>query len=168
MKKQDLHEAAAAWKARLGAYKYVLLVIAAGLILLLWPQQESAAEQGGEVTERSAASADLLEEKLEEKLANIKGVGHVSVILTVERGGKTEYATDRRMDGEEREETLVILSEGSGRESALAEAEGSPTYRGALVICEGGGDPAVKLQVTQAVSVLTGLGADRITVCQGN
>ena len=168
MKKRDFHDVISACKARLGTYKYVLLVIAAGILLLFWPQREQDTEQVGGTVESSAASVDLLEEKLEEKLANMKGVGRVSVVLTVERGGETEYATDRRMDGEEREETLVILSEGGGKEAALPEMERSPTYRGALVICQGGGDPAVRLLVTQAVSVLTGLGADRITVCQGN
>ena len=39
-----------------------------------------------------------------------------------------------------------------------------PQYRGALVVCEGGGNDAVRLQVISAVSALTGLGSDRIAV----
>ena len=39
-----------------------------------------------------------------------------------------------------------------------------PQYRGALVVCEGGGNDAVRLQVIAAVSALTGLGSDRIAV----
>jgi len=41
-----------------------------------------------------------------------------------------------------------------------------PTYRGALVVCQGGGQADVKLAVTEAVAVLTGLPADRITVAK--
>ena len=39
-----------------------------------------------------------------------------------------------------------------------------PQFRGALVVCQGGGDPAVRLAVIEAVSALTGLGSDKISV----
>ena len=38
----------------------------------------------------------------------------------------------------------------------------------ALVVCPGGGDPAVQLRLLEAVSALTGLGSDRISICEGN
>ena len=41
-----------------------------------------------------------------------------------------------------------------------------PTYRGALVVCQGGDQAAVKLAVTEAVAALTGLTADCITVAK--
>ena len=43
-----------------------------------------------------------------------------------------------------------------------------PSFRGALVVCPGGDDPQVQLAITQAVSALTGLGSDRITICAGD
>ena len=39
-------------------------------------------------------------------------------------------------------------------------------YQGAVVVCQGAGDSGVHLAVVQAVSVLTGLGSDKITVVQ--
>ena len=41
-----------------------------------------------------------------------------------------------------------------------------PTYRGALVVCQGGDRAEVKLAVTEAVTALTGLTADRVTVAK--
>ena len=41
-----------------------------------------------------------------------------------------------------------------------------PTYRGALVVCQGGDRADVRLAVIEAVSVLTGLSSDRITVAK--
>ena len=38
----------------------------------------------------------------------------------------------------------------------------------ALVVCPGGNDPAVKLQISEAVAALTGLGAEKISICKGN
>ena len=61
----------------------------------------------------------------------------------------------------------VVLS-GSGGDAPVVVKNVSPTYRGALVVCQGGGSAEVRLAVTQAVAALTGLSADRITVvkCQ--
>ena len=41
-----------------------------------------------------------------------------------------------------------------------------PVYRGALVVCDGGDEARVKLAVTEAVTALTGLSADRVTVAK--
>ena len=60
----------------------------------------------------------------------------------------------------------LVLS-GGGAEEVVVTEEVYPTFRGALVVCQGAGDPAVKLTVTEAVSALTGLGSDRICVVQG-
>lgn len=40
-------------------------------------------------------------------------------------------------------------------------------WTGALIVCEGGGAAAVRLQLTQAVSALTGLPSDRIVIVKG-
>ena len=46
----------------------------------------------------------------------------------------------------------------------VGEAEVLLSRAGAVVVCDGGDDAAVRLAVTQAVSAYTGLGSDRITV----
>lgn len=61
---------------------------------------------------------------------------------------------------------MVIISNGSGVEQAVLVQQHYPAFRGAVVVCDGGGDPAVQLLITQAVSDLTGLGSDRILVCK--
>ena len=54
-----------------------------------------------------------------------------------------------------------------GTEETVTLQQISPQYQGALVVCSGGGNPSVRLQVVEAVSALTGLGADHISVCEG-
>ena len=39
--------------------------------------------------------------------------------------------------------------------------------RGVLVVWRGGGEAVVLLRLSQAVAALTGLGSDRISICQG-
>ena len=60
----------------------------------------------------------------------------------------------------------MLIGSGSGQE-AVQLTRRYPTFQGALVVCEGGDDAGVRLLMTQAVSALTGLGTDRITVCKG-
>ena len=59
----------------------------------------------------------------------------------------------------------MLVDDGSA-EAPVVTRTVYPTYRGALVVCQGGDRADVKLAVTEAVAALTGLPADRITVVQ--
>ena len=170
MEKKEWRNAFAALKEKVGAYKFALLVAAVGLLLLLWPQgEEQTGQESAPVADTAVNfSVEQLETKLEHALGRISGVGEVTVVLTAETGVDNVYATDRAMSSDDREESLVILSGQGIGESAVLETQYAPAFRGALIICEGGENPRIRLQITEAVSALTGLGADRISVCKGN
>ena len=159
------------WKA-LNQYKYVLIVIAAGIILLLWPTGEREQNTGTDSTAdiRETFDLDALEEKLSKTLSKVEGAGEVTVTLTVKSGMEQVLASDRTTSVSERgssvEEETVLISSGGGQETVLL-TQKYPTFQGALVVCEGGDNAQVRLLLTQAVSALTGLGTDRITVCKG-
>lgn len=161
---------AAAWRKRLGAYKYVLLVIAAGAALLLWPgaSKEAEAESAGTETEVDDFSVASLEEQLAGILGRIDGAGEVSVMLTVKSGMERVLAEDTEITQSESETKTVVISTGSGKQEVVLLSQRYPTFQGALVVCSGGEDARVKLLITQAVSALTGLGSGRISVCKGN
>ena len=120
----------------IGRYKYALLVALLGAGLLLWPGHAAPAspEQGASPPAGAMTLRDT-EEAMEAILERISGVGRADVMLTLHSGGELVLAQDTY-----------------------------PQYRGALVVCDGGGVDAVRLQVIEAVSALTGLGADRIAV----
>ena len=81
--------AAKLWKL-LDQYKYVLIVIAVGIVLLLWPSGEKKKSPKAELDAQSAQEEpfDLaaLEEKLSQTLSKVEGAGKVSVTLTVKSG----------------------------------------------------------------------------------
>ena len=161
----------AVWKA-LDRYKYVLIIIVVGIILLLWPtgEREQGAETGGTSDVRETFDLEALEEKLSKTLSRVEGAGEVTVTLTLKRGMEQVLASDRATSVSERgnsvEEETVLVSTGGGQETVLL-TQKYPTFQGALVVCEGGNNAEIRLLLTQAVSALTGLGADRITVCKG-
>lgn len=160
--------------AFLKQYKFVLILIAAGIILLLLPTGDSGRQQAdtaGMVGGEEDFSVEALEEKLGRILSKVDGAGEVTVMLTVRTGMERVLATDRDSSESDdksslREET-VIISTGSGEEAVLI-TQRYPTFQGALVVCRGGDDPQVQLLLTRALSALTGLSSSRITVCKGS
>ncbi len=156
-------------------YQMVLVVICVGLLLMLWPNGGEEAEEVEELIAQTSTSyfdVDALEEKLQDVLSQIDGAGEVRVILTVDSSAKQIVAQDGEtvIDGEEREQSVdtVIISQASGAEGVVPIQELAPEFRGALVVCSGGDNSTVRLQITQAVSAVTGLSTDKIAVCAGD
>ncbi len=173
MKRTDWREAARGLGARLGKLKYPILVLLLGLLLLaLPPRGEKTAEPVEEAQDGVEDDVAAVEARMERILGEIEGAGRVRVMLQYAAGEKSIYQTDSEQEirtGEEEKETrtsvqTVLASKESSRDSPVVVQTIYPTFRGALVVSEGAGDSAVKLNLVNAVSSLTGLGADKITV----
>ena len=156
----------------LGKCKYVLLVGLVGAVLLLLP----TGEKTGQNARAAAAETDLfqlesMERRLETALSRVEGAGEVTVVLTLKDGPRQVLAQDgSASEGDSqttRETSTVMASKGSGTQEPVALQELGPCYRGALVVAPGAGDPQVRLALSEAVSALTGLGADKISICKG-
>lgn len=147
-------------------YRYVLLVLLVGIGLMLLPSGTKKTEES--VSVQSAASEESLENRLAAILSQMEGVGKAQVLLTVAAGEQTLYVQDENQttgsdSGTYRSETILVT--GSDRDEAgLVRQVLPPTYQGAIVVCQGGGSPAVRLAVVDAVGKATGLSADKITV----
>lgn len=152
------------WKSLWERYKYALLVVLAGVFLLLLPDSDMEKKTAQPPPDTSALSAEELEEKLAHTLSQIQGAGRVSVALTVKEGARQVLARDVEQDVEEINQEHVLVSEGSGRQSVVPLQSIGPVYQGALVVCDGGDDSRVRLQVLEGVRVLTGLSSDKISV----
>ena len=158
----------------LSRYKYVLIVVALGALLLAWPQREKSTLPAAQDTKEESQQEALaqMETEMEEILGKISGVGRVEVMLTLQSSSEKVLASDTSLrysgnvqapsDYDRSSETVIVS--GGGEDGVVVTQERCPQYRGALVVCEGGGSDAVRLQVTEAVAALTGLGTDRIAV----
>ncbi len=152
-------------------YKYAVLIAAVGIVLLLLPTGGSGRTEETPEPHSSEFSLDKEEERIANALSAIAGAGRTQVVLTLRAGMQTVYQTntsqtsDRDGEYDRSEETseTVILSSGSYEQAAVIQ-EIYPIYEGALVVCEGAGSADVKLNIVSAVSALTGLPSNRITV----
>lgn len=162
-------EAARRWKGALGNYQGVLLVIAVGIVLLLLPS--GGREEKKEVPDQAEGSAfdlEAFEKKLAETLSQVEGAGQASVVLTLDGGSRQVLARNQEREDGGETNTVVTVGRGSGQQEVVPLQTVAPQFRGALVVCPGGGNAQVRLEIIGAVSALTGLGADRISVCQGS
>ena len=155
-------------------YKFAALVMLIGAVLLLWPSgKSSTGKSDGQQADIVTEAADVQRE-MEDILGKMAGVGQVRVMLTLEQSGERQLAQDGELsysgspqepeDYSRRWET--VMATGGGEEAPLVTRQTYPVYRGALVVCQGGDRAEVRLAVTEAVTALTGLSADRVTVAQ--
>lgn len=146
-------------------YKYVALILALGLLLMLLPGKSGEEPAAAPVVTPKAGTA---EEQLEDILSQIQGVGRVSVLLTVSQGEKAIYVYDEDRSGtndsESERREAVVITDGNRVQTGLVSQVLPPTYLGAVVVCQGGDRPEVRLAVVDAVCNATGLTADKISV----
>ena len=145
-------------------YKFLLLVLALGIFLMSFPGDSGEKEpEKGEIT---VSEERNLEERLQEILASIQGVGEVRVLLTEASGEEYFYQTDEKLgsDGTAVSRDTVIIRDENRGETGLIREVLAPAYQGALVVCHGGDQAAVRLSVIEAVANVTGIPSSRISV----
>ena len=145
----------------------VALVVLVGVLLMLLPTGKTEAQQPQQ-QETVSEPRESLETRLEQILSQVSGAGNVRVLLTQERGETSVYQLDRQevTDGDRREirqDTITVTGSDRQQEGLLTQVE-APRYRGAVIVCQGGDNPTVRLSVVEAVSGATGLPSNRITV----
>ena len=149
-----------------------ILFLALGIVLMLLPGGNAEAEPTAGSPDAEAFDRGAVQEEMENILRAIDGVGELRLMLTVDSGTKRELAQDttaERSGSEDmkRKSETVVVGTGGGTQEVVVTNRVYPRYVGALVVCEGGGSAGVRLAVTQAVSALTALPSDKITVLQG-
>ena len=153
-------------------YRYAALIVLLGVLLMLLPARsgQTAAGESGTTFAGENFSLAETEQRMETVLGQMEGVGRLRVMLTLAAGPQLQLASDTDVSAENgtgitrsRQEPLT-LSRGSGAQEVVVVNQLYPVYQGAVVVCQGAGSSTVRLAVTEAVSALTGLSADRISV----
>lgn len=169
MNKEHFEPIARTVSAAVKKYRWALLILLLGAVLLLWPQKKTSSETKTE--EPKAAQADELaqtEQKLSAILSQMEGAGSVQVMLSVKTNKQTIYQTDKKTSTESSggsEETTTVMATQTGADKTPVEAATQgPVYQGAVVLCQGADSAGVRLAIVEAVSDLTGLGSEKISV----
>ena len=152
---------------QLKKYRHAALVVIIGLALMVLPSY-GGSKEAVETTCETVATVPSLEQKLTETLSHLQGAGEVHVMLSVAKGEQILYQTDTDSTGstqtQNHRETTVTVSDADRNETGLIQQIIPTQYQGVIVLCSGADDPSVRLAVVDAVSKVTGLGANHISV----
>ena len=156
---------------KLGKFKFPLLILLIGVLLMALPveKKEDHVKPVVGVTE-AGDTLQQTETKMEEILSQVEGAGRVKVMLEYAGSTKTIYQQDTEQEvstnetgKESRTKSSTVLTSDAEKGPVPVQTI-YPVYRGAVVVADGAMDDVVKLNLVNAVSGLTGLGADKITV----
>lgn len=134
----------------LGAVLGIVLLLAAGMGARGGSVETDTAEDA-----EAQAYVEALERKIEEFCTEVEGVGRVSVTVSLESGW-------RRVYGKESGSYLSVASLGGGNTVCLSEEP--PVIGGIAVVCDGGGDPAVRLRLVNLLRAAYGIGSNKIYI----
>ena len=146
-------------------YRYVILVLVLGILLMMLPQGKTEEKKDDNVLIPETEAVETLQEQLEQLLSQVQGAGMVRVLLTEAEGERVIYQTDGEQGSQNstRADT-VIVSDSARAESGLVQQILPPSYMGAIILCQGADSASVRLSLIEAVSNATGLSSDRISV----
>lgn len=147
-------------------YSAVWAVLLAGVLLLV---SGNGCEQKPIEQSEIKAGFDLasFETQLSEKLAAIEGVGRVSLMLSLNETEESVYAVNVRQStgsAQSYESNLAVLSDNNYGEAPVTVKNVLPSFRGAVVLCDGADEADVRLAVIHAVSTVCGIGSNKVTV----
>ena len=146
-------------------YRFVALILLVGVALMLIPF--GSKEETQIPTQTAQPSQPDLTQQLSEILSQIDGAGRVSVMLSMDTSASTVYQSDQSVTngdtGTSKQDTVIVTDEDRAQ-NGLIQHTVYPKYRGAIVVCQGANNAQVRLNIVEAVSRITGLGMDKISV----
>lgn len=137
-------------------YKYPLVVFVLGVVLVIF---SGNSKDGEDIrTYMETDYGEKMEVQIKNALEKIDGVGKAEVILSLKNSEQNIYAKE----GDE--QTEIVMVNENGTQKALVEYTESPVYKGALIVCDGGDNSRVRLEITEAVKALTGINSKNIII----
>lgn len=120
-----------------------------------------------------------LEDKMEEILGKVEGVGKVQVMITLKNSKEQVVNKDAPLSSsktveekegeksesesiEQGEETILVNMDGDSVPYVIKEY--SPKVEGVLIIAQGGDDPAIKAELMEAATVLLNVPSHKVSI----
>ena len=167
--------------------KIIVLLGILGMVLILVSQftDDDQAGQGQPQTGNAEfASQDYvaqLEERLQNLISQIDGVGRNKVMITLESGVEYVYAQEQRRSTdtthsgggeipagsrtqENVEQRFILVDTEFGRREALVLTRIPPRIQGVIIVCEGANNPVVEQKLISVVTTALGIPSTRVSV----
>jgi len=148
------------------------LVFGVGLLIFGSVGSFGGSDDGKKTEEAAAQTLDAsayeaeLERKITELCYGVRGVGKVSVMVSLKGGYKTVYAMDAQASSGGYKSQIVKVGSGSNQEGIVTGYE-NPEIVGVGIVCEGGEDKRVKSEIVSLVSAALDISTNKIFVAAG-
>jgi stage III sporulation protein AG len=146
---------------------FIIVALAAGVLLLLWPSSEKTVSSGGEFKYCSSDEyRRVLESDVEGIVNSVSGVDGCTVMITLKTGYEYYYATDQQLTGTESDSDShkeYVLANYDGNEQPVLIQERMPAVSGVAVVCPGI-NATSEYKIIQMLSALFNLPTNRISV----
>ncbi len=147
--------------------KTLIIIFIIGIALVMFPAKTEK-EISVTKNEESTYKAEI-EHQLSEIIGKIKGVGKVSVMVTLSDNGNTYYATDEKSDSKPDSKSIEmthVFSDEGNKKHALITRKTEPQISGVLICAQGAENIETRKNIISAVSALTGVKSHRIEVLE--
>lgn len=153
--------------------KKIIFVVVFSAVVILFLMLSSGAEakdtEEAETTVKNQTTEmQKTEEQLEKIISRIDGVGNVNVMITFGSSGEYIYAENSKSenngDKSSFDSEVVLYEAENGNNEGLVVSVKNPEIAGVAVVCDGGGRIEIKAEITDLVTSLFGIGADRVYV----
>lgn len=159
----------------------IILLIGVGLLILpgLFPKSATPKQEASAATV-SFSDRKSYEEELEKRLADmlstVRGISHVSVMITVEDTGEMVYAQSEAFDEKNTDDGSLtekqrqsegypaLKSDGGGSQSPILLKTGMPKISGVFITAKGVDDPALQASIINAVRAVLNVAPHRVQV----
>ena len=168
-------------------YKKIIVFLGLGGILIIFASDffKKPENKTLDLKENEKISAekyvDNLQKSLESIVSSIKGAGKSKVLVTLENGSETIYATEekknkealedksegkttRKKESNDSEKKYITIKNSEGAEQALAVTEIQPKIKGVIIVCSGGDDSQVQQRIVTAVTTALNITSKRVCV----
>ena len=163
----------------------IILIVTVLIINNIWSGEEKHdTEDTHDATKvlahTDSSSQDNLEDKLEDILETINGVGKVNVLIKYSESSTvvamynetTSESTTKENDGdggskdvkETENKKEIVYTDENGTNKPITEKVVMPVIEGAIITAQGAGNATVKSSIVSAVEAVTGLAVHKIQV----
>ncbi len=146
-------------------------------------EADGQTEKEGEVSASGKASLTYeqqLEQRLEQVLSHVDGVGEVEVMIVLKSTEEKVWRVDRdtsysvtqetdqnggsrKVESQEIGEDTILAGQ-TGQQEPILEKELKPEINGVIVSAQGGGSPQIQAEISAAVEALFGIPSHKIKV----
>lgn len=150
---------------------FVVIGIVGVLLILLSEvlpqnsQSESASLTGCEIS--YSDYVEELEDKTQNIISSINGVGECKVMITLKDTNESVYAknsSEKTDDGSYSQDYEYVLYELNGEDTPVLVKQNFPKIQGVVVVCQGGDNVEIKEQIVNSITSLFDVSSSKVSV----